>query len=340
MKRCNIIEGFEPFNEVLYKDCYYHGLIPVFKYFVGFIESFLLNDIRFYYSFKESENGIVIGCDSIFHIEEKENLLQYGIACHEVLETEHIVEDLVECISKNEPAIIRIDCFYEPLRMDSYNSFHASHAIPVYGYNLDKREFYILEAKFIDSVSYAKNSISFDDLERAYKGYIDRFYDGSKNTLESFYIKEELTPEKYRSIYLQKYQAVCDSILTGKEKYEDSQSNLVKYKNRILDVLRSNEYESIGKENFINSLNNLINNLNMQRYLFNKVFQCDSDLIRCVDSITCNWKSIRAIIAKYKLRKKIEVKSIEAIEVKLQNLIELEQSKYNMLTTFFYNGVS
>lgn len=326
------IDKFKPFNEVLYKDCYYHGLIPIFKCFVGFIESFLLNDICMYYTYYKDENKIGIRCDTIFQETEEEILSKYGIGVNKVKKTDTIVKDLAECISDNRPAIIRIDCFYEPLRLDSYQSFHASHAIPVYGYNLEAKYINILEAKFIDSVSYSENELQFADLEKAYQGYVDRFLDiTEKDTLVSFYQKKSLCPEEYRELYNEQYVKFCKYLLNGQNRFIESQSSLKMFAADIQNILL-NDTQAVSKlEYLISDLTSMINNMNIQRYLFIKIFQFEKELICYIDLIAGKWKSIRAILTKYKFKKRIDEKSVPVIEKKLNEIIELEEKRMKLL---------
>lgn len=55
MTEKKIVGKLKSFNEVMYKDCFYHALIPTFRHFTGFIEPLLLNDICLEYSIENQD---------------------------------------------------------------------------------------------------------------------------------------------------------------------------------------------------------------------------------------------------------------------------------------------
>ena len=101
-----------------------------------------------------------------------ELLLEEGIAVKTQDLSEDIVKDLTSSISNGNPAVIWIDCYYEPIRTDMYLKEHWAHMLLVYGFNEQEQTFDILEQKNREALLYERRTISYVDIVSSYNGYL------------------------------------------------------------------------------------------------------------------------------------------------------------------------
>lgn len=52
-----ILDNFEPYNDIWYKNCFYHALFPIVTHFNRNISPFLINDI-FIYRYDKDKTGV------------------------------------------------------------------------------------------------------------------------------------------------------------------------------------------------------------------------------------------------------------------------------------------
>lgn len=128
MTEKKIVGKLKSFNEVMYKDCFYHALIPTFRHFTGFIEPLLLNDICLEYSIENQDKVPTLIMKNASSQSYSDIFEKFGISVKKSrISSEKMIDHTIEVLNNDGIAIIRIDCFYEPLRIDSYQKYHAGH---------------------------------------------------------------------------------------------------------------------------------------------------------------------------------------------------------------------
>lgn len=325
-----VIGNLFPFNEVMYKDCFYHAVLPIFRLFTGSIDPLLFNDICLEYCASIS-NGIPslkmknVGSNSMDIVFEK-----YGISVRKsVIQSEYLIDHIVQAINQNKIVVLRIDCYYEPLRKDSYHEYHAGHVIPVYGYNLENKTFRILEGDFIDSVVYSSKELEFNDLKNSYEGYLNNFHTDNY----TFYTFEKIKKTNERNL-MDSRNSFVQMISEHFGDYYNSIENLKKYKKMINDYLKKG-YNSHVSE-IVTESNKLIDEVVVQKYIFAKLFDMTSEYDSTIDETIRLWKSIRAILTKYMFKKSMNDKSIEMLNEMLEQVYYNELKRYNLLEILIY----
>lgn len=170
-----ILDNIQPFNDIYFKDCFYNAFFPVVKHFKKDLASFLINEVAMY-NYDSTKQGVnfSINYKSARAIEEVVKESEIELKTKE--ESDNVIYDMLEAISDNRPVIIRLDCFYEPIRFDTCNKLHWSHSLLVFGYNIQNRMFHVMEQENMNSLTYSDKVICFDDINKAYKGYLENFH--------------------------------------------------------------------------------------------------------------------------------------------------------------------
>lgn len=326
MNLVKILDNFEPFSDIWYDKCYYHALFPIILHFNKEISRFLCNNI-FAYSLEQEGANLMLKISNLSGKTSEDLLQDAGISLKKFI-SEQIVADVISSINHNNPVVLGIDCFYESIRFDAYKKNHWPHDLLIYGYDLEKKTFAIIEHDFRDSFEFKKKIISFEDIENSYYGYLQNisnnhptFYEYSFN-----HLSPQVTPNDYKLIF-------TDNL----KKYEDEISLSL---NNIL-LLKKELYTSAGSTNFasyfsslLSSLNDIVNRKKIQKYSLQHIFDLTDSLVKNLDETINIWSIIRGIIGKYVLMSKFNVSTLEKAAAKLDSIYEAEQSFHHYLFDF------
>ena len=154
-------------NDVFYKTCFYNPLISGIYYLGGNIYPFLANDL-FTYQFKDfslySQNIEINSLDTI--------LKNIGIQTRKLKNNNSIDSKIIAAINAGKPVFLPIDRYYWQDKKNKifFQKKHWPHYLLVYGYNLQLKNFYILDVKDQEWICY-KNTIRFEELIACYNSY-------------------------------------------------------------------------------------------------------------------------------------------------------------------------
>ncbi len=166
------IEGIEPFNEVIYKDCFYNALFPVLQYYGYDRNEVLCNDVLIYES---SDNGGSIEASYIIRDKLLHLLNNCGLKINRIVHSNDIISNVKSALARGRMAIIQIDCYYSPLREDTYKIEHWPHTLLIYGYDDELKSVYILEQSDKNSLDFKEQQMKYQDIITAYEGARDHF---------------------------------------------------------------------------------------------------------------------------------------------------------------------
>ncbi len=150
------IEGVKPFNDFLYKSCYWHQLITGLSGLGIDKEAVLLN------GFMLVGPEFTIFRESTIPWKRFEKEAGYtNVACN--------VDEkrLIKNIGRGNPVIVGVDCYYLESRAETYLLTHSPHFILAYGYDLEKRTANVVDHNYLNSFEYTKKVISLDNLLKA-----------------------------------------------------------------------------------------------------------------------------------------------------------------------------
>lgn len=332
IEKNKILEGIEPFNEIYYQNCFYNSAFPVLRHYKKSELSFLTNDIIVYH-YDEDKKALGLGTNyipfqTIEHIVDLE-----GISVNTQIDSDNIILDIITSIRKERPVIIWVDCFYESIRKDMYLKEHWPHTLLIYGYDESRQIFNIIEHKDRDNLSYDRYTISYADIIKCYKGYLNYFQKCEAiPTYYEFSLKEEVpfgeSSDKVINNYFEVYKS---NMMNKKDLVLDGLSMLKKFTNDF-EVVALNEtmLKDISGD-LLGKFNNIINTKMVERYRNQVVLVDQPDLLSIFEDIVDNWNSIRATIARLFYSSDYRLKSIETLLKKLEAICQLEEKYYEQI---------
>jgi len=166
----SVLKKVEPFNDIFFKTCYYNSFFSALYTGDKDIYPFLQNDISGY---DIVNNKIEVKYHPAKPIETI--LEQSGIIMDDSAPIGNLINDIVTSLSADKVVIVAVDCYYEPIRKEMFLKNNWAHSLLVYGFDMEKRLFYVLEHSGVYHLDYKAAEIGFDDLVNAYDGYRKNF---------------------------------------------------------------------------------------------------------------------------------------------------------------------
>ena len=322
--------GMEPFNDIYYKSCFYNSLFPVVKYFGKDVSAFLVNDIIAYT--KESLKTIPFSAGYRSIKDENAILDQIGISAQAKKASEDIIRDITGSITRGNPSILWIDCYYEPIRTDTFQKKHLAHTWLVYGFNDMKRECSIMEHRHSDSLTYEKYILGYEDIVNSYKGFLNNLQSGMAEfpSYSEYYTdtidKGSLSKSEktgYLHIFADNYFRYRDVVLEGLEglkPFLEYFSGLVTDENALSEHI----------EPLIDSINEVIKVKKVESFRARMVLAAKPDFARLMDEIAECWDSVRKRLARYMYTSDYKPESI-GIAIKLVEKVYLLERNYHQM---------
>ena len=319
------IDTIKPFNEIWFKNCYYSAYFPIIIALGETIVPLLTNQI---FEFHIDDYGYISFDEKIYEKEDEiENKL--GIKVIKKIVVDDVIKRLKSSINKGNPVLLKVDCFYESTRLDTYKKIHAPHVITVYGYNDKSKEFCILDHDSINSIMYKEKTLPYSDIQKAYESFTDKYMEYSEYSYYEYEKKENIDVHKIEELYKNNY-------------IKKDMLNEYKLRNLLYCIDKADlnikklvcEKDLNGLNNQLNKLNELINNKKAEYYILKCVGYSQDKEIMYKKSIQ-TWSLIRAIIAKFVFSKNFKETAINVLNNKLDELRDIESSYYNDIFSYF-----
>lgn len=351
-----VLEGFKPFNDIVFKSCFYSAFFPIVRYYAKSINPFLANEAIYYkYVLDNGTRTFDLLSTPIIGLEQ----LAEGIGIYIQKKDANIdlISSLKASIESNKPVILSVDSYYESIRPDTFLKIHWPHNLLIHGYNEKRKEFNIIEHENRMNLSYKNCMISYSDLERAFYNYPDRYknidivnsninelqythdkkfpvyYEFSlndENTLD--YSNESIYTEKGCKINLIKqYIDAKELILSGMELLKEFKYDFEKI---IMDEAELKENAQMLSE----LLSNIINTKKIELYRFVEIFGVNEEIQKLLEGIIGLWANIRSIILKFEYSSIYQKNNFVSLITKIDNIYIMEQEYYRCLFEFIQNN--
>lgn len=371
MSNSNMIHKIEPFCDIFYKLCFNNSFFPVVR-FLGKRElPFLINDI-FFYKLEKGEDWDKFSVEYSSH-NYFEDLLEYeGIKFEARDNCDNIVDDACESIDKGRPVLIWIDCFYDPLRNDTYHKRHMVHTLLIYGYNKEDKVFQIIDHKYRYSLSYAKHTISFRDLTNCYEGQLVNVYKcgvPNFNTCErkcgypdsadyrnnceflkvanfkcknefknyyEFYIDDNNSAGKHtlKEVGASELDIYCNNLKNNKRIILEGLSSLQVFINQVNNILADEAEFSKNHNTLLNIFNDIINAKLAEKFKVSHIRDFNFELVLELDKIIEMLGYSRNAIVKYLYSLNYNAQKMQEVMGNLSNVLMYEKSYYKKLFSF------
>nr|WP_233168400.1 non-ribosomal peptide synthetase [Paenibacillus roseus] len=283
-------ERIEPFNDVFYKECFYHSLFPSIRYFERSLLPLLVND-TVVYKFDEANVHFQVGYESAVPLY---NLLgSMGIAMDMRMAGRDVVGEIKQAVRSNKLAIVRIDCYYATDRTETYQTKHWPHSWLVFGFDDSRQVFSVIEHDHIENLTYRKRWVSYEDTLQGHLGYLDEF--GSE---EPVYYELSAAAGKDESSDVNRL--IASSVAAGERRrmISASMSALERFIQVVSQKMRDERFLAQDGERLLDALNQIVNAKLFDKYRYEQLLGPYLQLQPDVDSILEVWKQIRAKVAK------------------------------------------
>lgn len=317
MKKLEVKE----FNDIWYKNCFYNALIPVINSFHGEIKDYIVNDIAGEYKLHKS--GKYTHLEYGTEIFKGIGLEELGITYESQKNCAHVTERIIQYINNDKLVIVSVDCFYEPIRKDTFYINHWPHVLLIYGY--DDESFLIIESEYISDVRYKKMQIGKEDLEKCYISFNQYFNKG--NLFDTLYAFSKANKWKKQCYFNMKKK--IEEVLSYKERRIRSCDTILDYEK----IIRHTDFTILdNQDEYIMGLNSVINNLMVEKYALDKFnLLADQNINILFEESIRIWKATRAILVKCVFTKKNDEKLISKAIDNLYTIKNNEIKRINMM---------
>ena len=299
-----VLEGIKPFNDFFFKSCYYHQLISGLSLFGIHKDNILLNYLT------TIKKGFLTEKEAIFSEKVLAKLLGFKSKIYKFNE-----KTLIKNISRGNPLIVGVDCYYLESRVSTYLKSHDPHYILVYGYDKVARQAFVVDHDYRNSIDYAEKVIDLDNLLLANRML-------SKNKVYGLFSSKALIKKKSnKEIRLLDY--IPRQVFV--QNLENSIDNIAKLKQWIIeDVNKIKELED--------RLTQYMFDLKTWNICLSKCEQIDNKEIAFYLSDIANaYSNILTVFWKMKTQNNYQYifDRREAVFRKLQQIVELEDKVCN-----------
>lgn len=284
-----IINDIEPFNEIYFKGCFYNAFFPICLRLGIPIDFFLFNDLILY------DENLSTGIEYKSEKTINDLIIELGIEVSTKYDPNNLVKELRYYISKDIPVILCIDCFYESIRIDTYQVMHWPHNLLFVGFDDMNEVFYVIEHHYRDGLTYQRRELSYKEVKAAHAGFIDYF-----SNLEDVPLFmavnngvkiESKSKEKFALGYIKR-------ICANQQLIRHHLNNLMKISEKINKLVLTN----LNKEEIMRSLdgiNAIIHGKEAEIYRLKRLGRTYINLYDYQYNIFQLWCNVRVFLAKY-----------------------------------------
>ena len=162
-----ILQNIEPFNDVLYQNCFFNSLFPVLRYYDRDIALVMANAVI---CFTGDDPAKGIGAAYYQGRNDMELCREMNLSVRTMGMSERLERDVCAELQQGNPVIIWIDSYYESIREDTYLKKHQPHTVLIFGYH-ESGIFYIIDHENVDTLSYRKRLIPASSLSQAHDAF-------------------------------------------------------------------------------------------------------------------------------------------------------------------------
>lgn len=315
------IDGVEPFNDLIYKDCFYNALFPVLTFYKKDINTILVSDVFVYAT---ADDGKSISANYLTEQKIPKLLVATGMKTNRIVHSNDIVSSLKEAISQDKMVIFRVDCFYSSLRKDTYQKEHWPHTLLAYGYNDKKEIVYVLEQSDKNSLDFIEREMNYGEIYEAYNGLKENFILDKQypSYMELFNNQEEVStnPDRYiQSLY--QYREEKEQGFAILDNFILKFSSIIENEEAFKEVARSYYYsfQNILKAQYAEKFK--VSKLFGEKYIGEKAF----------NEIIKDWRYASNILEKFLLTEKFKQSSLEKVVQKLETARSIEREYYDKM---------
>ncbi len=319
----DIVNDIQPVK-TLRANCFYQALFPAFCYYGKDFSSLIINS---FYTFRYDDVTHRLTLEMHKCLPDDILFKSSGIQLMKKKIDSDFIEIICNFLADGKLVIVPVDMFELPNSNSTFQKIHSKHGVLVYGYNLERKVFYILDHDYINDYHYIKQCIGFDNLNNAYVSFIRQYHntDGI-DVIEGFNEKNSRLAEKFLALYQKK--VLQSTILT------DSIKNLKDYAN-IMNNHCGDEHLMLSLSGYgYNAFNGIINQRHLEYYYANEYLIEKAEICKKVEKIIESYNYIRAIMYKTNITKIIREKTYINCCKTLDIVIQLESEYCKLMLNY------
>ncbi|MEN6314180.1 MAG: amino acid adenylation domain-containing protein [Clostridiaceae bacterium] len=336
------LENIEPFNDIIYKGCFYSAYLPVVNLYGIPVLAVLVNEVSTYKLLDDGKTKILnidyLPGKPFYALSES-----MGIKAYVRHKSGDIINDTLTALRGNRPVIVCVDLYHVSIRPDMYNKTHEPHCLLIYGFEETGQVFRILEHRHSGSLVYEKRTLRYADLEKSYAGYLDHFnkLDIIKSNLYNLeYINDKEAPSFFEFDRIGQNNTVTDMDVLGvfsvnlkcqEKKVQEGLECLKAFSPEFAKVILDEQKAVKNAENIIVFLSEVILSKQAEYYRNSKLLEHRPELHEALNQSLVYWNFIRANIGKMHYTSKYRRGNMEDCAEKLNSIYQLEKSYYENL---------
>ncbi|MDR2045184.1 MAG: amino acid adenylation domain-containing protein [Clostridium sp.] len=288
-----VLEGIQPFNEIFYRSCFYNSAFPILLWYGREPLSLLVNELLIYRCDTQAAvprlQTDYRTCRSLEEIMREEGIR---------LRTKTVCEDLISEIRSSllarEPVIVGVDCFYEPIRADTFQKKHIFHTLLVYGYQEDTESFHVIEHRHRDNLSYEKRLLHQEDLGKACRGFRENF--NQDLSMAAFYQFRLTGARKGKK---NAWETYFYNVKNHRKELEKGVLELKVFSRSFAEMVSQEDTCRRKMDTVVEDFNAVINAKKVERYKLRRFRQPVSDMLSVLEEVIEKWSHVRNVCAKY-----------------------------------------
>ena len=317
------LNGIKPFNDFLFRSCYYHQLMAAYSRY-GNEKIWLMNHLPVY---SLDKDGITISVEEVDIYGEREIENITGIRQIKKATSKDIIREIIKSIDYGMPIILAVDCYHLSYREDTYKKRHIIHFMLIYGYDKVKKKLIANEPKHHNDAIYHETETDFSDVRNAFESYQKKLYKNQKAGI----IKIKKIANKKILPDVGRYK---NAVLQNRNKIEQGFYDLQKFFNSVLSLLENKDELMLLAQKIIDCLSHLRETKLLQKFQTVLIYGTD-ELNDTFEKITENAMFMSMLLMKIKVMNFLNEKSAEKIKQRISDTTELERKVHS-----FYLGKS
>lgn len=311
-------------------DCYRCALYPILNYYncdADLLFILINSMLRYDKNLICKEDNIIVLNDLFLDFSLETNWFTLS-------ELNDIIPSIKRMIDNEGMVICFLDVFYYSHFHSVYKNTHTDHAVPIYGYDDQKKIFYTIDTDYLESFERTYTEISYEDIINCMVGYSQLTNRPVVQFLKRKKEKLNIEPTLIRKKYINLYQ-------------ERMRNSYFEYKNYINELALLCEYilqfSSFEKEmlNFSRQsykhIDSFINNRMLEyygiKYLFYNIENLQKNDMEIVEK--CNF--IRAIMYRTQYTGEYRKTSFEKFHYFFDSILNMEKERLEFINNFNWN---
>lgn len=157
-----ILKGIRPFNQFMFRSCYYHQLMSAYTHF-NVDETIVLKSFLPLYGFDEKAGMLSLYEQTLLTDDQLQAFT--GVRLIKRRKSVNPIDEIIKAVDRGMPVIVAVDSFELKYRTEVYKKTHVVHYILVYGYCKSDKTFIISENAYENSPVFKESIMPMADLK-------------------------------------------------------------------------------------------------------------------------------------------------------------------------------